>query len=39
MDALVAMTLEAGGRPDPERQLVNRVRARAQQLRPGNRQG
>ena len=39
MDALVAMTLEAGGRPDPERQLVNRVRSRARQLRPGNRQG
>jgi hypothetical protein len=37
MDALVAMTLEAGGRPDPERLLVNRARSRARQLRPGNR--
>ena len=33
MDALAAMTREAASRPDPERQLVNRVRTHAQRLR------
>jgi len=33
LDALAAMTEEAAGRPDPERQLVRRVRTQAQRLR------
>ena len=33
LDALAAMTREAARRPDPERQLSGRVRAKAQQLR------
>jgi hypothetical protein len=33
MDALAAMTAEAASRPDPERQLVNRVRAQSRRLR------
>jgi hypothetical protein len=33
MDALAAMTAEAASRPDPERQLVNRVRAHSRRLR------
>ncbi len=33
LDALAAMTQEAAGRPDPERQLVRRVRAQAERLR------
>ena len=33
IDALAAMTQEAASRPDPERQLVRRVRAQAQRLR------
>ena len=32
LDALVAMTTEAATRPEPDRQLVNRVRARARLL-------
>ncbi|GAB3774735.1 hypothetical protein FB382_003828 [Nocardioides ginsengisegetis] len=36
IDALAAMTFEAASRPDPERQLVQRVRAQARRLRsPG----
>ncbi len=33
LDALAAMTREAASRPDPERQLVQRVRTHAQRLR------
>ena len=33
IDALAAMTREAASRPDPERQLVNRVRAQTDRLR------
>jgi hypothetical protein len=33
LDALAAMTQEAASRPDPERQLVRRVRAQADRLR------
>lgn len=33
IDALAAMTREAASRPDPERQLVNRVRTQAKRLR------
>jgi len=32
MDALASMTAEAARRPDPDRQLVNRVRARSRRL-------
>jgi hypothetical protein len=34
VDALAAMTREAASRPDPERQLVRRVRTQATRLRP-----